>query len=353
MGIEKHQGVIHQARIRSLPSWLIEFGQVTLISVNEINRNSVLDYLVLRPGAGWPGDDEIRLSNGVSLGNLPTDSVPNFFDWSESLSGREMRFLSENRRWFYYRFKDVPTRPTDVQNTAFGKVVDATYALVILAPAGNNGIRILCNKEDQNWKSVTIIHDPEFRSTPWGNIQSCVHIGRSDLTAVVNGVTKVSTEGIIRLLNPLQFLEHGLQSRNIHLRIFLWVTGLDALVMAGNRRNFINRMIRLLGRESFVFPEAEFFGQPKYRIEDVLEDLYELRSCIAHGQEIPEKFRKESGFPDTSGKCIELYKPGYTYRGVLEECSLFMLCRALRTVFLSRLVPTVVNTKEWRRFLET
>jgi hypothetical protein len=122
--------------------------------------------------------------------------------------------------------------------------------------------------------------------------------------------------------------------------------------MAGGKSKFAKRLTTFLGNETFVFPALETFGQPKYRVGEVAEDLYELRNAIAHGGEIPLKFRKGTGFLDCAENLLEGYESGYQYGCVLLESALFLLCAALRKVFVRKLIQTVAERRAWGSYLE-
>jgi len=122
--------------------------------------------------------------------------------------------------------------------------------------------------------------------------------------------------------------------------------------MAGGTSTFGERLCNLLGQGTPVFPSAEFIGQPRYTVGDVADDLCDLRNAIAHGNEIPSKFRKETGFEDARGKLIDGYSSAYQYRNVLEESALFLLCAALKTIFIRDLTDNVADEKRWRAYLK-
>jgi len=87
---------------------------------------------------------------------------------------------------------------------------------------------------------------------------------------------------------------------------------------------------------------------PKYTVADVAADLYDLRSDIAHGRSIKRRFLEETGLLDTNGSRIsDVFRP-YRYRHVLEECSAFLLCQALRKVLTTDLLNDIATERKWR-----
>ena len=68
---------------------------------------------------------------------------------------------------------------------------------------------------------------------------------------------------------------------------------------------------------------------------DVAEDLYQLRNEMAHGLPFHEKFRKTRGFLGDDGLPIAEEFADYRYDPVLEECAIFLLCKALREILVN------------------
>ena len=154
----------------------------------------------------------------------------------------------------------------------------------------------------------------------------------------------------VKVVNALYFLELGLQATNLHLRTFLWVTGLEALLMSGNRETFKKRISAMLGSGTFVFPTIHGFPEPKYRVGDIAGDLYDLRSTVAHGRRIPERFRDSRGLIDTKGAAIPGFE--YGYREVLHEAALLLLIAVLKKAFIEGHLAALRSEKVWRQKLE-
>jgi len=122
--------------------------------------------------------------------------------------------------------------------------------------------------------------------------------------------------------------------------------------MAGNSKNFKDRLVNVFGDTTFVLPEVDSSGQPGYRVGEVAGELYDLRSAIAHGSLVPPKFLALVGLKDVSGKTISTYPPQVQYLQVMRECALFLLIRLLRKIFLEDRVTMVNNTSQWRARLD-
>jgi hypothetical protein len=132
-----------------------------------------------------------------------------------------------------------------------------------------------------------------------------------------------------------------------HIRILLCATGLDSLTKASGQTVFKERLCDLLGAETLIFPPDAAGRQPGYRVGDVAGHLYQLRNEMAHGLPFQAIFHKRPGFLDAGGQPLAPEFARYRYDKVLEECAVFLLCRVLREVLISRLVFDV-HMMEWR-----
>jgi hypothetical protein len=101
---------------------------------------------------------------------------------------------------------------------------------------------------------------------------------------------------VIRLINPTLLLTLGMQARNPNISLLLWTMGLDAIVSTSDAAKFRRRLSKLLGESQLFMPRSEFFGQPEYEAGKMAEEIYTLRGIIAHGNEIPARFRDHVGF---------------------------------------------------------
>jgi hypothetical protein len=313
------------------------------------------DYAVISPVWAWNVRKELELPGKVRIEQLPESEKPKFKDWNECLSGRQITDLSRTAFWFRYDFRDESIKQTELQSNAKELVRNAVLAYQVARPVGTDAegsFVVLCKKKDESLVIESVDVYRRLEPTRWGRMIVPEPIDVTAFTAIAVGVQEAFQKKIVRLQNPLYLLELGEEANNPHVRILLWVTALDALVMAGNPKAFERRMHNLLGRKTFVFPAMVYLPQPKYTLGDVVCDLYELRSEIAHGRKIRDGFRKEVGFQDVDGNQIDGYEHSYLRRQILEEAALFLLCLALRTVFTNNLTDVVADAGRWREHLE-
>ena len=87
--------------------------------------------------------------------------------------------------------------------------------------------------------------------------------------------------------------------------------------------------------------------QPSTVVGSVLEDLYDFRSIIAHGQEVPVKpYRQKHDLVSTKGERINCSE--YYYLQLMQESGLFMLTAALGRIFVEGLFDDVKDETKWR-----
>ncbi len=313
------------------------------------------EYAVISPVWAWNARRELALPGNIRIAEISESEKPRFEEWKEALSGRQIGTLSKTGFWFRYDFEDEPFRITEGQRRAIELVQNAVLAYQVARPVGTDeagSFVILCERTHDVLVPVSLNHYRALVTTQWGSYQVLEPVDLKVLPVVVAGVQDAFSKKIVRLQNPLNLLELGEQADNVHIRILLWVTALDALLMAGNPKKFERRLYNLLGAQPFVFPGSASLPQPRYTLCDVAGDLYELRSEIAHGKKIPKKFREEIGFEDVERNLVDGYERSYRRRQILEEAALFLLCSALRTVFTNGLTETVADAARWRDYLE-
>ncbi len=313
----------------------------------------VTRYSAYRPLNWWPFATPMHLHVGVWVKPTPITTPEGTSLWEWALSRMEADRLKKVPTWVCCDFRDLPVLENWKKARAMQFVQNVVLAMQVVAPAGGEDSQtVLFEHRAEGLASVSVWHRPPMRSTPWARVAAFnTPTSLPDVQTVVRRVLRAFAQNVVRLVNPLYLLEYGLEATNPHIRVLFWVTALEGLLMSVRRDNFKERLFNLLGERTFVFPPIDIFGfgQPKYRVGEVAEDLYELRSVVAHGGEIPAKFALACGFRDVSDTTIEVHEKNCLYLEVLEECALFLLCRALRYVFVSGLDRKVYNASEWRQ----
>ena len=309
-----------------------------------------LEYVASQPLTcyRWPFDVPTKLRLGISVG--PAPALPNKDDefWRWALSGREIESLRTYTTWIRLAFLDSEVSGTVRQMRAAEIVRLTRIAVQIVRPVGCPDSTILISRE----KAASAFPMAPLTSTPWGRIVGFNNCSLVEIQKVVRGVHQAFRAKITRLINPINLLQLALESSNQYLRPFLFVCVLDSLLMAGDSNPFKRRLSNFLGEGSFALPASDFLGQPKYSIGEIAEDLYALRSVVAHGQVIPPKFLAATNLFNIHGAAIAAYPPNPRYIQVLQECALFTLTSVLRRIFLENRIQQVNDTAGWRARLD-
>jgi len=188
----------------------------------------------------------------------------------------------------------------------------------------------------------------EFLGTPWSRMRGFNGMTSAEVESITNGISSIVEQENIRTVNPIRLYEHGLVSQDPYIRILLWVTALDSVLMAVTKEKFENRLCAFLGANSQVFPlEDGVFIKRSTVVGDVAGDLFELRSELAHGRAIGKKFWEvREDLRDLLNPSV--YGSVPRYRMLLEEAALSLLSRVLRKIILENMLSDFSSTKIWK-----
>lgn len=296
----------------------------------------------------------MQLAGGVEITELPANIKNEFKRWTSHLTGNQIEALERTEFWFLMQFEDEHILLEVNTETYYRSVLSAMYALQLIAPIGAPNFVIFSGREQHGLAIDSMTVFQALSSTRWARACGFQEATRSEFVALADGVNTALKGSTVRLKNALFLLEHGMRASAPYLPLLFWTTGLDALMMAITSDAFQRRLSNFLGANTLVLPAISTIGQPKYRVHEVLGDLFELRSIIAHGRRVEGKFLARCGL-----RMLDDHPTGIQevdscrYSQVLEECALFLLCRTLRRIFGEHLAETVGNEKHWKAILSS
>lgn len=308
------------------------------------------DILVATPLPLNAASKPYTFSGGVSIRTID----PVVWDHSgvkHSFSYWELEDLTKTQYWLTTSESvDDPNQPDD---RVYDRARLAMYAMQLIHPIGCPNVYLKLQPTQQSFNNIGGHHCDEMASTRMGGLAYLEPQGlEADFEAVFKGVSTSFREGIVRLANPVRSLERGLQIDDYALSTLFCVMGLDMLFMAGNRAQFITHINGFIGPSTLIFPRTLYRQmQPKYQVQDVLGYLYKFRNIVAHGAEIPKfPYLQKHDFVDTNG-CSFDYEY-YSYAELMRESALFILCKALRKVFVDSLIDEVRDESKWKQHLK-
>jgi hypothetical protein len=292
-----------------------------------------------------------EFADGISIRELPS------IRWDVSIvkgfiSEREREDLANTRYWLCAA-KEYEHVFGDVGDELYDATHHAAMALQIICPIGAKHIFLKFQRTSEGWDNIGSYHPKDLCSTLLGRITHLEHQGLTHFDAVYAGIRRAFAEKLVRLQNPILLLEHGMQIGNVNLGSLMFVMALDMLFMAGEISPFMQRVGGFLGLDSLVFPPESLMNyQPETTVREMLNDLYDLRNIIAHGQEIPKQpYREKRDLISTGGQRIN--HDDYYYAELMLESGLFMLTTALRKVFTEGLFEDVADPEKWRLKMRT
>jgi hypothetical protein len=309
------------------------------------------NYLVAQPLTAyfWPFDVPTKLWHSLWVRTTPDLPTGDNAFWRWALSGREIEDLGKVPWWVTLECRADGSALSKRQQRAVEIVRYTRLAIQIVAPVGCNESTIVISGPN----GVSTVHPPPMPSTPWGRVSGYENASLAEIRRVVRGVNSIIRFRVPRLINALNFLELGFGTENQYISTFLWVSGLDAILMAGTPQNFRQRLVNVLGEQTFVLPKVDPGGQPKYRVGEIAEEVYELRSKIAHGNLIPQKFLAQVRLKNVNEKTIESYAPPTQHLHIVRECALFLLIGVLKKIFLEDCAHLANSTGPWRTKLNS
>jgi hypothetical protein len=294
-------------------------------------------FLLLSPLPNWKGSDA-KLAPGLGIRRL-NESERGVVDSGE-----------RDGCWLCHEFDNPHPAETGRhrkrREAAFRLMLHAVYTTQVLVPCGAPGMCLLYRRNAEGWIAEATERRQPFLATDWGKRCCVPETFAVEAPVMLERVLEAFHKPVARLQIPIWLLEQGMAAPDQHIRILLCATGLDSLTKASGQTVFKERLCDLLGADTFIFPPDATGRQPRYRVGDVAGHLYQLRNEMAHGLPFQAIFYKKQGFLDVAGEPMADAFAKHRYDKVLEECAVFLLCRALRKVLMSRLAFDV-HMMEW------
>jgi len=308
-----------------------------------IGALAVNEYIVATPVQTSDELGEVQFRNGVSIRRFER------ILWGRAIVAR---FMSEHEKASLQQTRYWLCTPTAVdENEAYFRSWLALVCTQVICPVGGKNVHLRLVVTQDGLDNIGVIQHDELNSTLMGRVTDLHDVGFShEFDPVFSAAQDAYRRGVVRIQNPLTLVHHGLHIREPHLSLMYWVMGLDMLMMAANVKRFVARLTHFLGENTLVFHRSSTLGQqPKYTVADVAEEVYELRSVIAHGQEIPPRYLAAFDFLSTDDAVINVSP--MTYGQHLSQCALFLLCKCLHKTLIENLVTDAAAPRAWRQHI--
>lgn len=316
-----------------------------------MNVNTLSEVLVATPLRGSSVSREYAFSKGIAVRRL--DNIRwDYSMWKRFLPKQELDDLAATTYWLTAS-KQVQS-PYDNGVELYETARRAMYAVQVICPSGCRNLYMKLHRTKGGYDHIHSHPRREMESTLIGRLTFLEQQAfEQDFEKVYEGIDRAFNERILRIRRPMLLIEHGLQAGEVELSMLFWVMALDMLFMAGgNSGKFVERISRFLGTDTLIFPPTSLRGlQPKYKVKDVLKELYRFRNVVAHGAEtFISPYREEHDLVDKQG--CRINHEDYHYADLMQESALFLLCRSLRRVLTDGLVDEVKDEAKWKRRLK-
>jgi hypothetical protein len=292
------------------------------------------------------------LSRTIQIVEKP---IFNEVDWRFwNLRRTEEEAVRKRSHWLWIE-RDCEWNDHALLNEMAGDLRTAMLGFQLWAPIGWDGLILDCLRTEEGALTVERVHRPEGYAIPfWGRMLDLRKLDPAQLGLLVEGTLAAEESGCVPIVNPFRFLEIGLQTAVNHRRAgaVLWMMGLDGLLAAERQVVFSNRLQKLLGKDTRIFPEDWAGRRPTYTVAELAANMFEFRSLIAHGREILQKYREPIAFQFEPGELHDLAVEKWSRGTLMIESIVFGLIAALRTVINDRLMERIRSQRAWKRWLD-
>lgn len=288
-----------------------------------------------------------EFSDGIAIREIPLINWERSI-FKEGISQRELEMLAKTKYWLVAA-KEYEGVDDSIREELYDAARCAAMSLQIICPTGALHVFLHFRQTPQGWDNIGSDHPKQLCSTVLGLLSKLEDQGlEQNFDAVYQGLRRANQDKLVRVQNPVLLLEHGQQIGNAPLGNLFYVMALDVLFMAGESRPFVERVAGFMGPETKLFPPGRFLHrQPETTVMHVLKDMYDLRNCIAHGQEIPQTpFRDIYILRSTNGE--QIYNEPPSYVDFLLEASLFLLTGVLKKLLTEGHYDSIADPKKWK-----
>lgn len=292
------------------------------------------------------------MARGIRIIEKPVFKEDNWRFWD--LRRTEEEKVLDRSHWLCIE-EDCEWRQRDtVLNRLDDALRTATLGFQLWCLKGWDGLTINVQVRDGEMPVENVSCAEPYRASEWSKMMDLKTQDVAELGPLVEGVFALLESGAVRLINPLRFLEIGLQTAFNHIRAgaLLWTAGLDALLAAEKQVWFAARLKSFLGSDTRVFPPDWVGRRPLYKVEDVAANMFDLRNLLAHGKEILPKYREPIRFEFEPEEFAYLAVKEWTYETLLYESSLFTLVAALRKIIADGIMQSVADKRAWEALLD-
>jgi len=287
---------------------------------------------------------EMSLGNDIALLRSDVRLLAARDDLSLLLSKVQSEDVGRADWFLVLRVLQSTLRAVDIPRTA-ERLLDALMAFQIIKPIVTYGL-LFHGTESRDGQILW--HGMDDRRWPmiggqWSQMRRFDALLLKNVQEMLPRVHRVMSGTDIGKINAIHLLQLALEHPHPLIACLLAVTGMDAVLKSGRRRDFKERLCKLLGASTLAFPDwnSPHFLPPNHTVKDLAIPLYTLRNKVAHGADLREAARdKES--PVDLGELkpyVSLHPPNWSlememvqYATLLGEAAIYLLGQVLQRV---------------------
>jgi hypothetical protein len=294
--------------------------RVTLYPINAVSemwQDDPFDHTQL-PAQIVPG---VTIENVKALFNEQT------FSWVGTEMGKyDMETLGGVKYAIVHRF-EVPHLDNGKADTESSELVNRIAAcLRLIRPMRQFASRMVGNlRPDGTIEIQTFEHPMKLMDVP--QVQRSFALRNRDvvdLQSVVNEFQRGMLGQFWKFKMSVSFHDSGHFAVSFwKSRFMLWCSAVEALFTSQNRNHqgslvATERIEWFLGANTSIFAPGDiqsFMPKDDYTVAEIVDDLYEVRNCIAHGERIPDRFfeMKPTGYLGESGNILTVLHDGLSF----------------------------------------
>jgi hypothetical protein len=281
-------------------------------------------------GIAEEGDDEILLSEGLSLVRPNARLLAYRWDWAQTKGEIEQEEKASRYLLCQYPSLVEGENLDAAPERGANRFYSGLMAIQVIKPIRTLGFI---------YRRQQIERRPPMEPGQWARINKFDVEMLARVPAMIDRIQPVMAGKNVEHKNALTLLQFGLENFHPYVASLLWVMGLESIFDSETRHDFKKKLCDCLGPKTPAFPNWHLRSDaPTYTVEDVAIPLYMLRNKLAHGADLRKAASDKSTPVDLTSKMqlIRSLEPT-AYALHLGEAASHLLVRCCKRCYEARI----------------
>lgn len=264
---------------------------------------------------------------GVTIENVKAMFNEETFSWvSSSMGTHDLETLTGVKYAIVHRFDEKLLDHGANDQTSASLVSSIAACLRLIRPMRQFASRMVGNlRPDGTIDIQTFEHPVKLIDVP--QVQKGFSLRNNDvveLQSIVKEFQRAMSGEYWKFKMSVSFHDSGQFAVSFwKSRFMLWCSAVEALFTSQNRNHqgslvATERIKWFLGANTSIFAPGDiqsFMPQENYTVAEIVDDLYEVRNCIAHGERIPDRLFEmiPAGYFGESGNILTMLQDGLSF----------------------------------------